>query len=214
LEGLKKMKKGFTLIELLVVIAIIGILAAMLLPALGSVQEKAQQIKCKANLDQMGKCMKIYLLDFGRNVRYPARNGQGFLSHLYVGENGDGLNGILGEPQVFICPSTPDLVDDGDGLVNATAEGDGIGPVSYAGRKNSVQQIYPGVFKPTKDTTTTPLGADDWNDDDATVQNHENGELLIFLFLDGHSDHVRANDPADAFETGKEYQLIYDPITN
>ncbi len=69
-------KAGFTLVELLVVIAIIGVLVALLLPAVQAAREAARRMSCANNLRQIGLAMQNYE---SANKRFPPS--------LFIGEN-------------------------------------------------------------------------------------------------------------------------------
>lgn len=66
-----KQRRRFTLVELLVVMGIVAVLASILLPAVLHAVEKAEEVQCRSNLQQLNKAATLYLSDWrGRMLGY------------------------------------------------------------------------------------------------------------------------------------------------
>lgn len=129
--------RRFTLIELLVVVAIIGILAAMLLPALGAVRERANTSKCKNNLKQFGLNIASYFSDGTASIM--PGTGKNITSSSATGSKAHAAFAF--DSALMTCPAAS---SDGNTLVYlySPAPSTSLWGLSYAACNNPISCIY------------------------------------------------------------------------
>jgi prepilin-type N-terminal cleavage/methylation domain-containing protein len=150
--------RGFTLVELLVVIAIIGILVALLLPAIQAARESARRLQCQNNLKNIALACLNYESSKGTlppgsvNTRIKQGSGLGwpvqilpYVEQSTVSENAlakykaspDAYSSLMDEMNslllpMYLCPSDPELKNQREKYGNENRKG-----MSYTGVSGS-----------------------------------------------------------------------------
>jgi len=193
--GGNRRQGGFTLIELLTVIAIIGILAAILIPVVGSVRDSARTAQARSNVSQIGLTTHLYVDE--NNGRLPTDlwglgNPQPWLIALYelsegreFPEFGAAAHGNVLRDSIYYTPHLPSgAAEDGRQprsfawSIELRINDSGSGPTGA--RFNQFKN--PSLTVCLSDTTSSSTIGTGFREQ---INFRNNGKAL-FLFLDGH----------------------------
>lgn len=235
-------RAAFTLIELLVVVSIIGVLIAMVLPALGAARERATVLICQSNLKQAGIALSAYAVEH-RNVLMPGNPDPSYASSCYRLQGQYDMRPLIKEYiksfEVWKCPSVGDAANLDDPGNTRTAV---YATYSYFPGRATPDFGYGGPV-PLKlaavlNPSARPMMQDNYEDTVGNVKrfNHGTGELQAFasgnpsflaitgdegdglhaLFFDGHVTWHHAEDLVDVGRVliGQSWRLYSVDIIN
>jgi prepilin-type N-terminal cleavage/methylation domain-containing protein len=214
-----KAKRAFTLIELLMVIAIIGILSALLLPALSQAKGKAKQTTCLNNLKQVGLAIRLYADECADSLPVlptpnPYPNGVGaFYKQLVKGYLG--LTGPASPIEtVFICPSDQIIhTQAGHAFTSYTFNGYEVGPSAIpritgknlSAIKNPAKAVLAGEWPAFFGGSWHPFINHDYFDATDVLSFVDGHVSLTKIYWDGVSD----SDPCN-YEPPAGYHYTWD----
>ena len=190
-------RKAFTIIELLIVIAIIGILAAMLLPALKTANDTANRIVCASNLKQLGTAFAMYVNDYNDFTPTCQSMYNGSLSTNWPCALYPELNG---NAKVFHCPSLMKGIDRTYGSnLGSTFTIRGPDYIGYGFNQNAVGRIPSQNCKFSKYKNPSALclmletteGDIYFTQSNADLWAYRHNNTMNVLYADGHIDTMK-----------------------